>query len=194
MGLAGGTAPSLRIDGVSKSYVSGKLALDQVRFQARSGEFVVLLGPSGSGKSTLIRLIAGIETLDSGEIAFDGKTVAGGGKHLPPEERDLAMVFQDYALWPHMKAVENVAFALRRLKMGASERRRKALEMLDRVGLATHAEQYPNDLSGGEQQRVALARALVAKPGLRPPEVGCPYHGKQGLPRIELGRIRSIIN
>ncbi len=166
MGLAGGTAPSLRIDGVSKSYVSGKLALDQVRFQARSGEFVVLLGPSGSGKSTLIRLIAGIETLDSGEIAFDGKTVAGGGKHLPPEERDLAMVFQDYALWPHMKAAENVAFALRRLKMGASERRRKALEMLDCVGLATHAEQYPNDLSGGEQQRVALARALVAKPGL----------------------------
>uniref|UniRef100_UPI0023F543FB ABC transporter ATP-binding protein n=1 Tax=Ferrimicrobium acidiphilum TaxID=121039 RepID=UPI0023F543FB len=166
MGLAGGTAPSLRIDGVSKSYVSDKLALDQVRFQARSGEFVVLLGPSGSGKSTLIRLIAGIETLDSGEIAFDGKTVAGGGKHLPPEERDLAMVFQDYALWPHMKAVENVEFALRRLKMGASERRRKALEMLDCVGLATHAEQYPNDLSGGEQQRVALARALVAKPGL----------------------------
>ena len=166
MGLAGGTAPSLRIDGVSKSYVSDKLALDQVRFQARSGEFVVLLGPSGSGKSTLIRLIAGIETLDSGEIAFDGKTVAGGGKHLPPEERDLAMVFQDYALWPHMKAVENVEFALRRLKMGASERRRKALEMLDCVGLAILAEQYPNDLSGGEQQRVALARALVAKPGL----------------------------
>ncbi|MCL5054306.1 MULTISPECIES: ABC transporter ATP-binding protein [Ferrimicrobium] len=166
MDLAGASAPSLRIDGVSKRYVSDKLALDEVRFQARSGEFVVLLGPSGSGKSTLIRLIAGIETLDSGEIAFDGKTVARAGKHLPPEERDLAMVFQDYALWPHMKAVENVAFALRRLKMGASERRRMALEMLDRVGLAANAEQYPNDLSGGEQQRVALARALVAKPGL----------------------------
>ncbi|WP_298336244.1 ABC transporter ATP-binding protein [Ferrimicrobium sp.] len=166
MGITGSLAPSLRIDGVSKRYTPTKLALDEVRFQARSGEFVVLLGPSGSGKSTLIRLIAGIETVDSGQIAFDGKTVAGPGKHHPPEGRDLAMVFQDYALWPHMKAIENVAFALRRLKMSADERRRASLEMLDRVGLATHADQYPNDLSGGEQQRVALARALVAKPGL----------------------------
>ncbi|MCI2975638.1 MAG: ABC transporter ATP-binding protein [Ferrimicrobium sp.] len=166
MGLGTVSAPSLRVDGVSKRYSAERLALDRVRFQTRSGEFVVLLGPSGSGKSTLIRLIAGIESLDAGEIAFDGRTVADGKRHLPPEGRELAMVFQDYALWPHMKAVDNVAFALRRLKMSAQERRNASMEMLERVGLAQRAQQYPNDLSGGEQQRVALARALVAKPGL----------------------------
>ncbi|WP_298210284.1 ABC transporter ATP-binding protein [Ferrimicrobium sp.] len=166
MVIAGSAAPSLRIDRVSKRYTPTKLALDEVEFQAGSGEFVVLLGPSFSGKSTLIRLIAGIETVESGQMALHGKMVAGPGKHRPPEGRDLVMVVRDYALWPHMKAIDNVAFALRRLKMSADERRCASLAMLDRVGLAAYAEQYPNDLSGGEQQRVALARALVSKPGL----------------------------
>jgi iron(III) transport system ATP-binding protein len=130
------------------------------------GTFLVLLGPSGSGKTTMLRCLAGIERVSSGSIAIGSRTVADGRAHVPPDQRDLSMVFQDYALWPHLTAAENVAFALRRRKLPRAESRTRALAMLDRVGLAGFAKRYPNELSGGQQQRVALARALIADTGL----------------------------
>ena len=146
---------------LTKNYQRNQV-LRGVDLTVSRGSFLVLLGPSGSGKTTLLRCIAGTERLTSGTLSIGGREVAGPTSHLAPEKRQLSMVFQDYALWPHMTAAANVAFALRRLSVGHSERRRRALEMLERVGLGHLAEQYPTRLSGGQQQRVALARALVA--------------------------------
>jgi ABC-type Fe3+/spermidine/putrescine transport system ATPase subunit len=154
------------IVGASKLFGS-KAALRGVDLQVEPGSFVVMLGPSGSGKTTLLRCLAGIERLSGGTISIGDRLVAGPGVHLPPERRHLAMVFQDYALWPHMTALRNVAFPLRQVnKVPAAEARARAHEMLERVGLGRLAERYPNELSGGEQQRVALARALVGGVGL----------------------------
>jgi len=141
-------------------------ALGGVSLDVEPGQFMVLLGPSGSGKSTLIRSVAGIEGLDGGSIRFDDTVVAGRGVSVAPERRDLAMVFQDYALWPHLTAVGNVSYALRRRKLSAAETTRSANDALDRVGLAHLGGRYPHELSGGEQQRVALARAVAARPRL----------------------------
>jgi ABC-type Fe3+/spermidine/putrescine transport system ATPase subunit len=141
-------------------------ALAGIDLEVPAGEFAVLLGPSGSGKSTLARVLAGVERLDSGEISFGGRLMGDGQSHVPPERRDLAMVFQDYALWPHLTVLGNVRYALRRRKLAASKERVRATEVLERVGLAAKGDRYPHQLSGGEQQRVALARAVVAKPGL----------------------------
>ncbi|MHB8393474.1 MAG: ABC transporter ATP-binding protein [Candidatus Dormibacteria bacterium] len=146
---------------LSKTYQRNRV-LDELDLVVERSSFVVLLGPSGSGKTTLLRCIAGTERLTGGELRIDSQEVANSRLHVPPERRNLSMVFQDYALWPHMTAGANVAFALRRISVNASERRRRALEMLERVGIAELAEQYPTRLSGGQQQRVALARALVA--------------------------------
>jgi iron(III) transport system ATP-binding protein len=140
-----------------------KVALDDVSLTVPAGAFCVLLGPSGSGKTTLLRCTAGIERLTTGRIAVGGRLVADGPSHLPPERRNLSMVFQDYALWPHLTAARNVAFALGRSGLGRREAASRAHAMLERVGLAHLADRYPNELSGGEQQRVALARALVAR-------------------------------
>lgn len=159
-------AERLVVEGVSKVYAGGNHALRGPTFTVDPGTFMVLLGPSGSGKTTLLRTIAGIERLTAGRLVIGDTVVADGRVHLPPERRDLAMVFQDYALWPHLSAHDNVAFALRRHRIPRQEARRHALEMLDRVGLAHLAERYPVQLSGGEQQRVALARALVGDTGL----------------------------
>ena len=158
-------APAVQVDRLSKRY-EAVTALDEVSLSVAPGRFLVLLGPSGSGKSTLIRCLAGIENPTSGSIAINGKLVAGGRRQTPPERRDLTMVFQDFALWPHMTVEENVAFALRRRKTGSVETGTRAGAMLQRVGLARHRKRYPHELSGGEQQRVALARALVARPTL----------------------------
>jgi iron(III) transport system ATP-binding protein len=141
-------------------------ALDEVSLGVGPGRFLVLLGPSGSGKSTLIRCLAGIERPSSGRIEIGGKLVADGRLQLPPEQRDLAMVFQDFGLWPHMTVAENVGFALRRRRGAKADALGHSLAMLERVGLHVHSQRYPHELSGGEQQRVALARALVAKPSL----------------------------
>ncbi len=156
---------TITIDSVDKRYGT-TTALRQVGMRVEPDAFTVLLGPSGSGKSTLLRCVAGIEPVDGGTITIGGTVVAGGGTHLPPERRGLAMVFQDYALWPHMTARENVAFALRRTRCKRVTAQARADEMLARVGLPGHGGRYPNQLSGGEQQRVALARALVAGTGL----------------------------
>jgi ABC-type Fe3+/spermidine/putrescine transport system ATPase subunit len=159
-------AERITIDGLTKVYPGGAGALSDVSLDVEPGTFLVLLGPSGSGKTTLLRCLAGIERITSGRIAIGGRAVADGSLHVPPDRRDLSMVFQDYALWPHLTVTDNVAFALRRRGHGRAECRAQARVMLDRVGLGALAGRYPNQLSGGEQQRVALARALVADTGL----------------------------
>ncbi len=159
-------APAVEIEDVVKMYAGPPAALDHVSLNCAPGRFVVLLGPSGSGKTTLLRSVAGIERITAGRIQVGGTLVADRRLHLPPERRDLAMVFQDYALWPHMTAVQNVAYALRRRHLDSDLARRRTEAMLERVGLGALAHRYPSELSGGEQQRVALARALVANTGL----------------------------
>ncbi len=159
-------AESLLLDHVTKRFANGALALDEVSLTVEPGTFLVLLGPSGSGKTTLVRSVAGIEHITSGRIAVGGRLLADARSHLPPDRRGLSMVFQDYALWPHLSALDNVAFALRRHRIRAAERRERAGRMLERVGLGQLASRYPSELSGGEQQRVALARALVGETGL----------------------------
>lgn len=141
-------------------------ALTDVSLSLAPGRFLALLGPSGSGKSTLIRCLAGIERPSAGSISIGGALVADRRTHTPPERRDLAMVFQDFALWPHMSVLDNVRFALRRRRLSRAHSHSRAQSMLDRVGLAHKRERYPHELSGGEQQRVALARALVGEPRL----------------------------
>ncbi len=155
----------VQVRAATKSYGPVK-ALSAASFDVDPGEFLVLLGPSGSGKSTLIRGLAGVETLDSGQIVLSGHTVSDGRRHVASEHRDLAMVFQDYALWPHLTVAGNVGYAMRRRRLSPTETRRRVHEALDRVGLAQHSDRYPHQLSGGEQQRVGLARAIVGRPRL----------------------------
>jgi iron(III) transport system ATP-binding protein len=159
-------AHSIVVGQVSKEYPGGSVALREVSLQVEPGTFVVLLGPSGSGKTTLLRCLAGIERVTTGTITIGHRTVAGDRVHVPPDQRNLSMVFQDYALWPHLRVRENVAFALRRTKLPKPDAQARTRAMLERVGLGRLADRYPNELSGGEQQRVALARALVAGTGL----------------------------
>ena len=154
--------PLLRFEGITKRYGTHR-ALSNVTLSVEAGEFVVLLGPSGSGKSTMLRCAAGVEGISEGAIHLAGEVVDDSRRQVPPERRDLAMVFQDYALWPHMTARQNVRFALRRRRLSSLEADRRAREMLATVGLSALMERYPSELSGGEQQRVALARALVAR-------------------------------
>ncbi|HVC67477.1 MAG TPA: ABC transporter ATP-binding protein [Acidimicrobiales bacterium] len=163
--LRAGSPPAVELDGLTKRY-DRKTVLDDVSLRIDPGSFSVLLGPSGSGKSTLARCVAGIERVDAGAVRFDGQVMAGSRTHVSPDQRGLAMVFQDYALWPHMTALENIAFALRRLRPSRESATARAAGMLERVGLGALGGRYPGDLSGGEQQRVALARAMVAEPGL----------------------------
>jgi len=159
-------ADQITIEGLTKVYPGGNQALRNVSLEVEPSTFLVLLGPSGSGKTTLLRCLAGIERITSGRMTIGAKTVADGSLHVPPDRRDLSMVFQDYALWPHLTVRDNVAFALRRRRLGRAECRAQAEAMLGRVGLGALAARFPNQLSGGEQQRVALARALVADTGL----------------------------
>lgn len=155
----------VQIRGATKRY--GQVhALAGIDLDVAAGQFLVLLGPSGSGKSTLIRSLAGVERLDGGRLRLGGRLVSDGRRHVAPERRDLAMVFQDYALWPHLTVQGNVGYALRRRRLPGPEATRRTREVLDQVGLGALAARYPHELSGGEQQRVALARAVVARPGL----------------------------
>ncbi len=140
----------------------GTVALDGLSLTVESGRIGCLLGPSGCGKTTALRCIAGFERPDAGEVVTDGETLAGPGIWVPPERRRIGMVFQDYALFPHLDVLANTEFGLRGGDRAA--RRRRAMEMLDLVGLAGQAGRMPHELSGGQQQRVALARALAPRP------------------------------
>jgi iron(III) transport system ATP-binding protein len=152
---------SIALHHVSRLY-DGKAAVDDVSLTAPEGQVLAMLGASGSGKSTLLRLIAGLESVDGGEIHIGDELVSSSRLTAPTERRRVGMVFQDYSLFPHLHAAANVAFGLTRLPR--AERDRLALTWLDRVGLKTRAGAYPHELSGGEQQRVGLARALAPKP------------------------------
>ncbi|WP_017349824.1 ABC transporter ATP-binding protein [Pantoea sp. A4] len=131
-----------------------------------AGETVALLGPSGCGKSTLLKLLAGLTQPESGEIWFDDRCIASARFCTPPEGRQLGMVFQDYALWPHMSVAQNIAFPLRMRGVEKATLHSRVEEMLTRVGLEGFAQRKPSALSGGQQQRVALARALIAEPAI----------------------------
>lgn len=130
------------------------------------GHMLVLLGPSGCGKTTTLRLVAGLLLPDDGTILVDGKIVAGAGWGLPPERRNLGMVFQSYAVWPHKTVFENVAYGLQLRRVPREEIRRRVQQALDLVHMSDLGERYPSELSGGQQQRVALARAIVVEPSL----------------------------
>jgi iron(III) transport system ATP-binding protein len=153
----------LELREVSKHF-PGVPAVDRLSLVVGAGRIGCLLGPSGSGKSTVLRTIAGFERPDSGEVLAGGELLSGRGSWVPPERRRIGMVFQDFALFPHLDALANVAFGLHAL--GRDDRRRRALEMLRLVGLAAEAARFPSELSGGQQQRVALARALAPRPRL----------------------------
>jgi iron(III) transport system ATP-binding protein len=151
------------LEAVTKAFGSLR-ALDEVSLGIHDGEFLALLGPSGCGKTTLLRLVAGFEAPDTGSIRLGNELVAQAGRAVPPERRGLGMVFQSYALWPHMTVAENVAFSLRVHRIAAAERQARVRAALDMVGLSTMADRKPHELSGGQRQRVALARCLAMRP------------------------------
>lgn len=151
----------LKIAGIQKAF-GDHAVIDGIDLEVRQGEFVALLGPSGSGKTTLLRLIAGFEDADAGEIRLANRIVVHKDISVPPERRKIGMVFQDYALFPHLSVRDNVAFGLPRGKT----RNDRVREVLDRVGLGRWIDQMPQFLSGGQQQRVALARALAPNPAI----------------------------
>jgi putative spermidine/putrescine transport system ATP-binding protein len=150
----------LEVAGVWKRYDSGPYVVEDVSFALEPGEFLTLLGPSGSGKTTTLMMVAGFELPTAGEIRVDGRNVA----RLLPDRRNFGVVFQGYALFPHLTVQENVEFALRMRRLPRQDCRRRAMDMLEKVGLAGFAGRRPRELSGGQQQRVALARALVFEP------------------------------
>jgi iron(III) transport system ATP-binding protein len=151
----------IRINGLGKRFGETR-ALDDITLNIEPGRFVTVLGPSGCGKTTLLRLIAGFEAPDAGSIAFGSSVVADAGRQLPPEARGVGVVFQSYALWPHMSVGENVAYPLRTRKVATDEIARRVREVLGTVGLGGFGNRRIAELSGGQQQRVALARCLVA--------------------------------
>lgn len=159
---------SVILDNVRKAFDGRVNAIEHLSLRIEAGEFFVLLGPSGCGKTTTLRCIAGLEEPDAGRILLGERAVAdpAGGVFIAPEKRHIGMVFQNYALWPHMTVRQNIAYPLKTRARLDDEARRRILEALRLVGLEGYAERYPAQLSGGQQQRVALARALVARPGL----------------------------
>ena len=158
--------PAFSAHAIAKSF-GEMLVLSDISFALQQGEIVALLGPSGCGKTTLLRIAAGLMDATEGRVEIAGHIVADGpSHHWPPERRGLGMVFQDYAIWPHLSVLDNVAFPLRMRGRARAERHQRALKALERVGLQHLAERFPGTLSGGQQQRVALARAIVAEPPL----------------------------
>lgn len=158
---------ALSVRGLAKCF-DDKTVLQDIHLDLAVGEVIALLGPSGCGKTTLLRIIAGLMAPSHGSLFLNGQKVADGERNLgiPPEERGLGMVFQDYALWPHLSVLNNVAFPLRMQGQPRKQRQQRALEALRRVGLEHLANRAPGTLSGGQQQRVALARAIVSEPPL----------------------------
>ncbi len=157
---------TVTLKNVTKTYDGNNVVLRDFSDTFRDGEFVTLLGPSGCGKTTLLRMIAGFEKPTSGEIYIDGRMMSGHKTFVPPEKRNIGMVFQSYAVWPHMNVYENAAYPLTIRKLAKDEIRKKVEAVLEITNLSRYAERLPSELSGGQQQRVALARALVAEPKL----------------------------
>ena len=157
----------VKISSVTKKF-GNVYAVDKFDALIRDGEFVSILGPSGCGKTTMLRMIAGFEKATEGEISIGDQIVskAGDGIFVPPEKRHIGMVFQSYAVWPHMNVFDNVAYPLKIQKVSAEQLKERTTKALALVHLEEYAARFPNQLSGGQQQRVALARALVAEPGL----------------------------
>ena len=151
----------IKLENVTKRF-DNVLALDRINLEIDAGEFFFLLGPSGCGKTTLLRILAGFEQLESGRVLFDERDVTS----VPPHERNTGMVFQNYALWPHMTVWKNVEYGLTMRNMPQHERDQKVKRALEMVQMSGYAQRSPNQLSGGQQQRVALARALVIEPGV----------------------------
>ena len=151
---------AIEIQDVSKRYRDGTLAVRDLSLQIADGEFTVLVGPSGCGKTTLLRMIAGLEEISSGTISIGDRVV----NDLTPRDRDIAMVFQNYALYPHMTVARNMGFALRRAKVPAEEITRKVQHAADLLGISDQLERKPGNLSGGQRQRVAMGRAIVRDP------------------------------
>lgn len=156
-------AASLTFEDIHHQY-NGKQTIRGISLEAKPGEVLCLLGPSGSGKTTLLRIAAGIEAQSSGRVCIDGFEMAGPERFVPPEKRGVGLMFQDYALFPHLSVLDNVRFGLTALP--SAEASAEAMVALERVGLAHYARKFPHALSGGEQQRVALARALAPRPGV----------------------------
>jgi len=155
------TVEKIKIRGVTKQFGS-TTALRDVGFSVDEGQFCILLGPSGCGKSTLLRIIAGIESAHSGEVTMEGRNVAS----LPPKDRDVAMVFQSYALYPHMTVKENLAFPLKMMKRGKAEVDESVREAAELLSIGELLNRYPRELSGGQRQRVAIGRSIVRRPKL----------------------------
>ena len=155
----------VEIEHLNKKF-GAETAVDDFNLAVAEGEFVTLLGPSGCGKTTTLRCIAGLERPDGGEIRIGGDVVTapGRGIHLTPEQRNIGMVFQSYAVWPHMTVFDNVAYGLRVRRTPAAERQTRTMRALELVGLTDFADRYATKLSGGQRQRVALARAIVYEP------------------------------
>lgn len=163
-----GQSVILHLEGVTKQFAQTSIpAVEAVTLKLPKGDLLGLLGPSGCGKTTLLRLIAGFEQPQVGTIQIAERIVAGGNSWVPPEQRDVGMVFQDYALFPHLRLAKNVAFGLRNLgKQSMNDIKKRTTEAIALVGLEGLENRYPHELSGGQQQRVALARALAPRPAL----------------------------
>ena len=156
---------TVNIQNVTKAF-GDNVVLREFNATFRDGEFITLLGPSGCGKTTMLRIIAGFEKPTAGEVFIDGTLVSGGKTFVPPEKRGIGMVFQSYAVWPHMNVFDNVAYPLTIRHVPKAEVKASVERVLGIVHLSQYAERFPSQLSGGQQQRVALARALVAEPKL----------------------------
>ncbi|RJL05238.1 ABC transporter ATP-binding protein [Paracoccus aestuarii] len=154
--------PRLDVQGLTRRF-DGHAVVRDVSFQVQAGQVACLLGPSGCGKSTTLRIVAGVDIQDSGRILVDGRLICDGRTRVPPERRGIGLMFQDFALFPHLPVRENVAFGL---AGGWKANRDRVAELLDRVRMTRHIDSYPHELSGGEQQRIALARALAPRPGV----------------------------
>ncbi len=159
---AGAPVPRLEIRNLRRAF-DGRAVVDDVSLRIMPGQVTCLLGPSGCGKSTTLRMIAGVEMQDSGEIHVDGRLICDTVVRVPPERRHIGLMFQDFALFPHLSVAENVAFGL---KGSRAEKRARVAQLLGEVGLSRFIDAYPHELSGGEQQRVALSRALAPRPGI----------------------------
>ena len=153
----------LVLSGLTRSYGATPV-VDRLALALAPGEFVALLGPSGCGKTTTLRMIAGFVPPSAGTITLDRRVLSSAAGVVPPHRRGMSMIFQSYAIWPHMTVFENVAFGLRARRVAAAELRTRVAEVLDVVQLGALAARYPGELSGGQQQRVALARSVVVKP------------------------------